>query len=204
MSAMIWNQPAAGTAPTAAMPPGMSSKWRSCDGESSWCVGEKSCEQGGGAAGQSAAQAAGRAAQPAQPPRRSGGPQRDAGAQRCAAAAARRAAAAAYVVRADRHAEERDHADAAVLDLDNAAAVERRLVLAKAKRVEDFALGRAAEDRVVDATDQILNRHAHRSARGRAGAQGRALESSRRAEQRKHLKGERKNCQVRVTKNEGG
>ena len=111
---------------------------------------------------------------------------------------------AAHVVGADRHAEERDHADAAVLDLNHAPPVQSRLVGAQAQRIPNLALRRAAEDRVVDATDQILNRHAHRSARGRAGAQGRALESSRRAEQRKHLKGERKNCQVRVTKNEGG
>ena len=91
-----------------------------------------------------------------------------------------------------------------MLDLNHAPPVQSRLVGAQAQRIPNLALRRAAEDRVVDATDQILNRHAHRSARGRAGAQGRTLESSRRAEQRKHLKGERKNCQVRVRKNEGG
>ena len=192
-SAMICAQPAPGTAPTAAMPPGMSSKCRSSDGDSSWCVGWISCG-GRRQVGRQASTPRGRVAEGIRRGRRGGGRAQC----RC------QGGCAAHVVGADRHAEERDHADAAVLDLNHAPPVQSRLVGAQAQRIPNLALRRAAEDRVVDATDQILNRHAHRSARGRAGAQGRALESSRRAEQRKHLKGERKNCQVRVTKNEGG
>jgi hypothetical protein len=103
---------------------------------------------------------------------------------------------AAHVVGADRHAEEGDHANAAVLDLNHAAPVQSRLISAQAQRIEDLALRRAAEDRVVDTANQVLNRHAHRRARGRARAQGRALEGSRRAEHGKHLKGSERTARL--------
>mmetsp|Transcript_54159 Transcript_54159/g.118110 ORF Transcript_54159/g.118110 Transcript_54159/m.118110 type:complete len:269 (+) Transcript_54159:201-1007(+) len=63
------------------------------------------------------------------------------------------------LVRTDRHAKERKHAHAAVLDLHNTAAVEGSLVLAKPERIEDLALRVATKDRLVDATDQVLNLH---------------------------------------------
>mmetsp|Transcript_11459 Transcript_11459/g.23316 ORF Transcript_11459/g.23316 Transcript_11459/m.23316 type:complete len:238 (-) Transcript_11459:30-743(-) len=96
------------------------------------------------------------------------------------------------VVGADCHAKEGNHADAAVLDLDHTPPVESSLIGSQAQRIPHLALRRAAENRVVDAANQILDRHAHRSARGRASAQGRALEGSRRAEQRKHLERQRR------------
>ena len=46
-----------------------------------------------------------------------------------------------------------------MLDLNAAAAVERSFVGAKAQRIEDLALWGATEDRVVDATDEVLDRH---------------------------------------------
>ena len=158
------------------MPPGMSSKCRSSDGDSSWCVGWISCG-GRRQVGRQASTPRGRVAEGIRRGRQGGGRAQC----RC------QGGCAAHVVGADRHAEERDHADAAVLDLNHAPPVQSSLVSAQAQRIPHLALRRAAEDRVVDAANQILNRHAHRRARGRARAQGRALESSRRVDQRQHL-----------------